>query len=214
MGLVRSRTFFFVSAAAFAAGAWMLSPVVQEYATEVVVAAIPHHEDISLGIRGVDRAGYRLQNPCRPGRRCLEAIGRDVLQSMASSMPELRPTIDAYDWMFSVTQQSFVNAFAFPGGRIFITSGMLDACTDDELLAVTIDPRLAHSARGTGHCIRALVSPWRVHCVWRRCWATRWAMCSIGARRSASCRSASAHCSWTRCSLATATAASRASARR
>ena len=51
-------------------------------------------------------------------------------------MPQVRATIDALDWQFAVTHQAFVNAFAYPGGRIFVTRGLLDMTTDEELAAV------------------------------------------------------------------------------
>lgn len=131
----RPRAHFFYAAAALAAASWFLSPL-PDYITGALVAAIPVAEDVALGVRGVRGAGYHLQGGCRPGRRCVEDIGRDVLGALTRHMPELHDTVEAYDWRFGVTQQSFVNAFAYPGGQIFVTSGLLDATTDDELAAV------------------------------------------------------------------------------
>lgn len=44
--------------------------------------------------------------------------------------------VDRFDWRFSVTSDASVNAFAYPGGRIFVTRGLLDMATDDEVVAV------------------------------------------------------------------------------
>ena len=131
----RPRAAFFYAAAGVAVAAWFGSPL-PAYAAGLLVDAIPIEEDVSLGVSAVRAAGYRLQDGCRPGRRCVEEIGRSVLGSLRRHMPQVRATIDALDWHFSVTHQAFVNAFAYPGGRIFVTRGLLDMTTDEELAAV------------------------------------------------------------------------------
>ena len=60
--------------------------------------------------------------------------------------------VDRFDWRFSVTSDASVNAFAYPGGRIFVTRGLLDMATDDEVVAVLghevgAAPALAEAAR-------------------------------------------------------------------
>ena len=126
---------FFYAAALLAIAAWFLTPL-PDLTAGALVDAIPIHEDVRLGQAGAARAGYHLQNGCRQGRRCVEDIGHDVLHKMGMQSPGLRAIIRAYDWSFGVTHQSFINAFAYPGGRIFVTRGLLDATTDDEVAAV------------------------------------------------------------------------------
>jgi len=130
----RGGRFFFASAA-LAALAWFATPV-PEMIASAVVDAIPLDEDVALGCGGVRQAQYRPVTPCRPGRRCVDDVGRSVVDAVLRNHPQLASTIAHYDWQFAVTDQSFVNAFAYPGGRIFVTRGLLDVCTDDELAAV------------------------------------------------------------------------------
>lgn len=126
---------FFYAAALLAVTAWFLTPL-PDLAAGALVDSIPIHEDVRLGRAGAAQAGYNLQNGCRPGRRCVEDIGLGLIDKIGKQTPELRAMIDAYDWHFGVTHQEFINAFAYPGGRIFVTRGLLDATTDDEIAAV------------------------------------------------------------------------------
>jgi predicted Zn-dependent protease len=54
-----------------------------------------------------------------------------------------RPTVD-YD--FTVLSSDLINAFAAPGGYIFITRGLLDAVDDEAELAMVIGHEIAHVA--------------------------------------------------------------------
>ena len=126
---------FFMGAAAVAVVAWFVSPL-SDIVTDSLVGAIPIHNDIALGASGAHHAGYHLQHPCRAGRKCVHDIGFAALAAIKTHIPNLAQQIDAYNWHFEVTQQSFVNAFAYPGGRIYVTRGLLDASNDDEVAAV------------------------------------------------------------------------------
>ena len=126
---------FYVASAALAAASWFMTPLPDAIAS-AIVNTIPVEEDIDLGAQAVRAAGYRLQNPCRAGRRCVDDVGRQVVEAVLRNHPQLASAIAQYDWRFAVTDQRFVNAFAYPGGRIFVTRGLLDLCDDDELAAV------------------------------------------------------------------------------
>jgi len=54
-----------------------------------------------------------------------------------------RPTVD-YD--FTVIDSDLINAFAAPGGFIFITRGLLDAVNDEAELAMVLGHEIAHVA--------------------------------------------------------------------
>ena len=129
----RPRAVFFYVSAGLAGLAWFVSPL-PEVLADSIVDSIPLDEDIVLGTRAVEAANYRLQSTCRAGRRCVDDLGRDIISTLASRHPEMR--VDRFDWRFSVTSDTFVNAFAYPGGRIFVTRGLLDMATDDEVVAV------------------------------------------------------------------------------
>ena len=129
------RLRFFYLSSAVAAFAWFFTPIPAAIAS-LVVDQIPLQQDVLLGARAAESSGYRLLSPCSPGRRCVDAVGRSVVAAISHHHPQFASTLNTYDWRFAVTDQSFVNAFAFPGGRIFVTRGLLNLCDDDELAAV------------------------------------------------------------------------------
>ena len=51
-------------------------------------------------------------------------------------------------WTITVVNQPVQNAFVLPSGNIFIFSGMLDLCENDDQLAVIIGHEMAHSILG------------------------------------------------------------------
>jgi len=85
-------------------------------------------QEIALG-RNMDvqvRAKYRiLNNPQMQAR--LDSIGRKIAQ--ASDRKDLNYT-------FQIVEDKEFNAFAIPGGFIYVNSGLIEAVTDNELACV------------------------------------------------------------------------------
>lgn len=48
------------------------------------------------------------------------------------------------DWRFGVLDSATVNAFSAPGGYVFITRGLYDQATNDDLLAAILSHEIAH----------------------------------------------------------------------
>jgi len=65
-----------------------------------------------------------------------------VLKALLAAVPELVGPID--EWSFMVVQSRDVNAFALPGGRVVVNSGLLDFATTDDELAVVLSHEIAH----------------------------------------------------------------------
>jgi len=80
-----------------------------------------------MGLKGVMSANYRvLYNPR------VDRIGQRVLQGVPTQ------NLDGYKFSFQVIDEPVVNAFAYPGGPIFITNKLLDDLSpnDDEVAAI------------------------------------------------------------------------------
>lgn len=77
------------------------------------------------------RAGFEI---CEERSQYLERIGRKV--AFASSNIAL-------PYSFQVIKEEEMNAFALPGGPVFMTSGLFDELDDDEL-AVVLGHEIAH----------------------------------------------------------------------
>jgi len=94
-----------------------------------------------------------------------ERVGREASRGVAAEMGLLNdPALDAYvseighkilrgvpsrpfQYQFSVVDQSEANAFALPGGYIFVSRGLLALANDEDELANVIGHEITHSAR-------------------------------------------------------------------
>lgn len=57
-------------------------------------------------------------------------------------------SLQGVSWAFLVSEDSTINASAFPGGKIFVTTGMLRVCTTDTLLASVLGHEMGHVLAG------------------------------------------------------------------
>jgi beta-barrel assembly-enhancing protease len=97
-------------------------------------------QDVELGRRAA--AELRRELPIANDRRAeqhVERIGRRLVASLPSRLqqPQFRYT-------FQVVDRRDINAFALPGGPIFVNRGMLDAARSDGEVAGVIAHELSH----------------------------------------------------------------------
>lgn len=105
-------------------------------------------DDVEIGRRSaaqVERQ-YRTYEDPRVTR-----IGKRL--AARSSMPGL-------PWRFRVIDRSDVNAFALPGGYVYVTSGMLRAVRNDDELAGVLAHEITHVTlrHGTNQASKALIA--------------------------------------------------------
>lgn len=106
---------------------WFFSPL-PDLLVEHIVAGISVSDDVELGLAAVRSQRYR-----RLPSREVEVAGQQVLQAASARHPQ---QVALYDWSFTQIDETFANAFAFPGGQIFVTRGLLMLVDADELSAV------------------------------------------------------------------------------
>lgn len=106
---------------------WFASPL-PDLLVEHIVAGISASDDVELGLAAVRAQRYR-----RLPSREVESAGQHVLRAASAHHPQ---QIALYDWSFTQIDETFANAFAFPGGQIFVTRGLLMLVDADELSAV------------------------------------------------------------------------------
>jgi predicted Zn-dependent protease len=105
-------------------------------------------DDVEIGRRSatqIDRQ-YRTYNDARVSR-----IGRQL--AARSSMPNL-------PWRFRVLDRADANAFALPGGYVYITSGMLRRTRNDSELAGILAHEVTHITlrHGTNQASKAMLA--------------------------------------------------------
>jgi predicted Zn-dependent protease len=105
-------------------------------------------DDVEIGRRSayeIDRK-YRTHQDSR-----VESVGRRL--ASRSSMPNL-------PWRFRVIERSEVNAFALPGGFIYVTSGLLRSVRSDDELAGVLAHEITHVTlrHGTNQASKAALA--------------------------------------------------------
>jgi predicted Zn-dependent protease len=110
-----------------------------------------------MGNTGVQGEYYRIVSKYNYR---VNKIGNALLSSMP---PDLT---SGYQWRFDVIDKTYVNAFAFPGGSIFVTDELIEdlKVTDDELAAV-IAHEIGHIVHR--HSVKNVVQQMAVMLAWQ-----------------------------------------------
>jgi len=128
--------FYLLAAIVIAYLAWTFTPIA-DLVTDVIVEMIPVERDVELGRAAVMQARYRVL----PDSNSVSMIGRNLVSKLPSAVTR------HLDFQFHIIEEDYVNAFAYPGGRIFVTRRLIDDlhASRDEIAAV-----LAHEI---GHVV-------------------------------------------------------------
>ncbi|HSC75424.1 MAG TPA: M48 family metalloprotease [Pseudomonadales bacterium] len=95
---------------------------------------VQEEEVIGRHMAGTLLGASRLSN-AQQQQRYVNRVGR--LLTLSSSRPQL-------NWHFGVLQDNDVNAFAAPGGYVFVTSGLLNMLDNEAQLAGVLSHEIAH----------------------------------------------------------------------
>ena len=105
-------------------------------------------DDVEIGRRSASQVErqYRTYNDARVSR-----IGRQLAA---------RSTIPNLPWRFRVVERADANAFALPGGYIYVTSGMLRRTRNDSELAGILAHEITHVTlrHGTNQASKAMLA--------------------------------------------------------
>jgi predicted Zn-dependent protease len=109
----RAGAYFTIAMVLFA-GMWIFTPV-SDWATDFVVDQIPISRDVELGAAAVKAARYKIVH---------DSFGvKELGQKLTKTLPaDLQKN---YRFQFEVIEDKEVNAWAYPGGFIFVTTGLL-----------------------------------------------------------------------------------------
>lgn len=118
---------------------WYVTPLATVVSGLVLHILAPRSIDVQMGQAAVARAGYTRTYDTQAQER-VRRIGSDMLASYPWDT-------QGFEFTFQVIDEPIINAYAYPGGAIFITSGMLNMMqpSDSEVAAV-----LAHEI---GHVV-------------------------------------------------------------
>lgn len=77
-----------------------------------------------------------------PDAEMVQRIGRRLVRAAGTLYPS-NPA-DRYDWTFVLIDDDIVNAWAAPGGKVAVYTGLLDVTKDEDGLAVVLGHEVAH----------------------------------------------------------------------
>ena len=99
-------------------------------------------DQAGIGFRALDggRDGGCSRPPRRPPRRFVADVGRRIVQE---SDARRSPYVGNYHF-YLLNDPDTVNAFALPGGQIFITRGLFDKLDDEAELAGVLGHEIGH----------------------------------------------------------------------
>ncbi len=78
--------------------------------------------------------------------RMVQRVGRQVARAVEQYLRQQGNTdmIQGFDWEFNLVEDSSINAFAMPGGKVVVFSGMLPVAETEAGLATVIGHEVAH----------------------------------------------------------------------
>lgn len=142
---VRMCGWFVAGFAAFVVVGWLVSRL----AVEFIVQRVPVSYEVKLGEDAFAEAGEMWRIDDRDTNQLARMNG--LRDRFLAALPK-----DDYDIRMHVVQDGTANAFALPGGRIMVTTGLLTLTQDDEEIAAILAHELAHVRHR--HSLRQIVS--------------------------------------------------------
>lgn len=105
----------------------------------IAAAVLPPQQAAALGSRlAQEIESKRGLHPSHALQRRVADIGRRIVAAAG-------PVSEAYDFSFKVIEEpQTLNAFALPGGPIYVTSGLVEAAGSDAQLASVLAHEVAH----------------------------------------------------------------------
>jgi predicted Zn-dependent protease len=80
-------------------------------------------------------------------------VGRSIQQSVETyfARQNLSGELQGYQWEFNLVEDDQVNAFAMPGGKVVVNTGLLPVAENDTGLAVVMGHEIAHAVAKHGN---------------------------------------------------------------
>lgn len=99
---------------------------------------IPREQELSLGAQSfadVTKSEKVSNDPAMNAR--VQRVGMRIAQAVGNEMPNA-------NWTFTVFDSPEVNAFALPGGKVGVYTGLLQLATTDDELAIVMGHEIGH----------------------------------------------------------------------
>jgi len=87
------------------------------------------------------------------GAAMVRRVGRNIQHAVERYFAEqgLSDELKGYQWEFNLIEDPAVNAWAMPGGKVVVYTGLLPVAQDEAGLAVVLSHEIAHAVAGHGN---------------------------------------------------------------
>lgn len=104
---------------------------------EVIALSLQQYQEY-MRTAPIERGTTSAQMVDRVGRRIAQAVETFYTNNGYKSM------LADYSWEFNLVKDNSVNAFAMPGGKVVVNTGLLPVTQTEEALAVVVGHEIAH----------------------------------------------------------------------
>jgi predicted Zn-dependent protease len=99
---------------------------------------------------------FLKQNPASTNKTAtimVQRVGTNIQQAVEQYLAQnnLSDHLKGYDWEFNLVEDSLVNAWAMPGGKVVVYTGILPVTQDETGLAVVLGHEVAHAIAEHGN---------------------------------------------------------------
>lgn len=104
-----------------------------------IFVPISREQEVALGAQAAPQLSQEFGGPVNDARvqQYVSQIGKKLASETESYFPTL-------DWQFTVVNSPVVNAFSLPGGKVFISRGLMEKMTNEAQLAGVLGHEIGH----------------------------------------------------------------------
>jgi predicted Zn-dependent protease len=115
---------------------------------------IPDNEMLAMSYQQYDK--FLKENPPStnlPAVQMVKRVGDKIQLSVEKYLADnnLSAHLEGYNWEFNLVEDSLVNAWCMPGGKVVVYSGILPIAQDEKGLAVVMGHEIAHAIAEHGN---------------------------------------------------------------
>jgi len=118
------------------------------------LSLIPDSEMLAMSFQQYDQFldESEISND-REAVEMVQRVGRNIQHAVEKFMREkkLLDRLEGYNWEFNLIESDQVNAWAMPGGKVVVYTGILPVAQDDTGLAVVLGHEIAHAIAEHGN---------------------------------------------------------------
>lgn len=118
------------------------------------LSLIPDSEMLSMSFQ--QYGDFLKENPVSKNNKATQMVhrvGKNIRLAVEKYLADnnLSDRLEGYSWEFNLVESDQVNAWAMPGGKVVVYSGILPVVQDDKGLAVVLGHEIAHAIAEHGN---------------------------------------------------------------